>query len=256
MRVLFVWEVAGVASILAKYLRERGHICNVVMRKSYDSFGFTDFYKELSLNVSGNEFDEWVMKNAEVNDVIHVNSAYQLAYRIKKQYPDKKVILEYHGSDARLSNRSERSVYERQVDKVLVSTPDLLANVSDSIWLPLTVDFEHFAPRKHQEGAVFFKADYYNEPKDIPFTFTALDLKGKFVPYAGVPQVLEEWDTYIDIQDHIPTNKEVQAWSKMGLEALACGMKVFSYQRQMVTEFPKVHKPDNVIDLLEKIYVK
>jgi hypothetical protein len=46
MRVLHVWDQAGVSGILAKYQRSLGHVAEVVVRDGYDPAGQKKFYRE------------------------------------------------------------------------------------------------------------------------------------------------------------------------------------------------------------------
>jgi len=256
MKILFVWDVAGVSCVQAKYLRKRGHICNVMMRKSYDGFGFIDFYKEISLDADGNEFDNWAIRNAEVNDIIHVNSDYQLAYRIKKEYPDKKVILEYHGSDVRLTPIKDREMWERPLDKILVSTPDLLDYGIEKVveWLPITIDREHFKVSKHSRGALFIKPhDQELPPTDTPYNIHVVLRDVTPWKYSEMPRLFKLYNTYIDIRK----DKDVgymTALSKTALEALSTGMQVYTHDKRIITELPKWHEPETVITQLEAIY--
>src|SRR5438445_3931111 len=180
MKILFVWEVAGLGSIMSKYLRKRGHISNVIGSKNHDQCRFLEFYCQQSCD--NIDFDDKAIKEADYYDIIHVNSAYQLAWKIKHAYPEKKVVLEYHGSDARLNPRLERSRWERILDKLLISTPDLHEHVDEAEWLPIIVDTEHFKKIEHKKGTIFFKGPNYAKPKDIPFPYQTLK-SDKFVPY-------------------------------------------------------------------------
>ena len=164
MKILHVWNIAGVASILAKYqaklLRWKTW---VITRRAYDRYGLT-IYGE-ALNVSAKVFKFKTLLMSRKYDIIHVHSLDEIIPILKLLYPKKKVIIHYHGTDTR-GKWKERKNYWEKADRVLVSTPDLLQGAPNHvIYLPNPVDTELFKPMpelrrprtalyfiKHQEG--------------------------------------------------------------------------------------------------------
>lgn len=47
MKILHIWNTAGIGSILCKYLKREGIIADCVTRKQYDKFGFADYYRDM-----------------------------------------------------------------------------------------------------------------------------------------------------------------------------------------------------------------
>ena len=245
MNILHIWDQAGVACVLAKYQRKAGHNAKVIKTEADDPFGFLKFY--------GEEYVNSMTSNSHVFtefDIFHLHSYRYLAKPLKQKYPKSKIILEYHGTDARCHTLLERADDEQYCDLILYSTPDLIEWVPNGIYLPLPIDTEHFKETCHIEGSLFMKSDHYRIPALIPFPFKV----EKPVPYKDVPKVFELYDTYIDIQDNKGNVNPIEAHSKTALEALATGMKVYTYDRRMIKGLPLHHRPENVIKRLDYLY--
>lgn len=60
-----------------------------------------------------------------------------------------------------------------------------------------------------------------------------------FVPYHKVPDLLNKFEYYIDIK--VINDKVIPAMSRTGLEALACGLKVFNHELRIVERLPDEH---------------
>jgi hypothetical protein len=253
MKILFVWDVAGVSCVLAKWLRKRGHKCNVLMRKSHDTFGFLDFYEEHPIDVEGPEFDDVAVRTSGAYDIIHVNSDFRLAARIKAQCPLTKVVLHYHGSDARLNHKNIREPYEAKMDKILVSTVDLYDYVDGAEWLPNPVDTEHFKPTEHRPGALFVKASDSEELPLCPFSYHTIYRSSNPLPYKSMPSYFEGFHMYVDFKNYMDIGL-LKPLSKTALEALATGMTVYNSERVIVQGLPNRHNPAHVTDKLLEIY--
>lgn len=180
MRILHIWDQAGVACILAKYQRLQGHQSKVIRISGQDKFGIYSFYKEYVFDVKLDGFAEKCIQEAKSADVVHIHSRIDILLKLRENFGrSKKIILHYHGTDirglkrqklphrSRLSDLAIRSkiIYrkirekillkkqihikaQRLADAVIVSTPDLLQLVmKDSRYLPNPVDTDHFKPR-------------------------------------------------------------------------------------------------------------
>ena len=98
-------------------------------------------------------------------DVFHLHSYRFLAKSLKQRNPTSKVILEYHGTDARGTPAGERFDDEQHCDLILISTPDLIEWVPNGLWLPLPIDTDHFKLSEHRKVGLFMKSSAYYEPK-------------------------------------------------------------------------------------------
>lgn len=180
MRILHVWDQAGVAFVLAKYQRLRGYDSRAIMVREYDKFGIGRFYNEYVIDVPLEDFIQRSLEEAQSADIVHIHSRSDIVFRLREKFGNsKKIILHYHGTDIRgikkqkLPNRSTlsdlavRGIFayrrardtilfkkrihskaQRLTDAVIVSTPDLLPLVSSAIYLPNPIDTDHFTPDK------------------------------------------------------------------------------------------------------------
>lgn len=180
MRVLHVWDQAGVAYVLAKYQRLRGYDSKAIMVREYDKYGIGRFYNEYVINVTLEDFVQRSLEEAQSADIVHIHSRSDMVFKLRKKFKNsKKIILQYHGTDIRglkkqklphrskLSDLAVRGIFayrrardailikrrihskaQRLTDAVIVSTPDLLPLVSSAIYLPNPIDTDHFTPDK------------------------------------------------------------------------------------------------------------
>ncbi|MGC2383840.1 MAG: hypothetical protein WA631_12110, partial [Nitrososphaeraceae archaeon] len=169
LRILHIFDQAGVAFVLAKFQQLQGHESKVLTTRSSDKYGIKDFYKEyIILANSEKEFNEECLMHAESADIIHVHSRIDVLFLLRKELgKSKRIILHYHGTDIRglkkvklphkstLSDMAIRSIYsyrmmrdrlllkhrlhekaQRLCDATIVATPDLLAQVKQAIYIP------------------------------------------------------------------------------------------------------------------------
>lgn len=247
MRILHVWDQAGVACILAKYQRREGHFVTVIKRKGYDPFGIYAFYGEAELDITRDEFYEAVLQKARHYDIIHIHSIGRLVKRLKKEYPEKKIILHYHGSDLRDRLQGDGS---EPADIVLLSTPDLRQHCQHGIYLPNPVDVEHFANGQPLKGDAFTIRTHLTE--DVPVDAEIIDRQKNPVKYCDMPAFLRNYSTFIDMRKI--NGSLLQNLSKTALEALACGLTVTDYSGASLKGLPDRHHPANVVKQLEGIY--
>jgi len=180
MRILHIWDQAGVAFVLAKYQRLQGHDSKTIMVREYDKYGIAEFYNRYAIDATLQDFVQKSMDEAHSADILHVHSRSDIVFKFREEFGNsKKIILQYHGTDIRgikkqkLPHRSKvsdlavRGIFtyrrvrdailikkrihskaQRLADAVIVSTPDLLPLVSKAIYLPNPIDTEHFSPDK------------------------------------------------------------------------------------------------------------
>lgn len=179
MRILHVWDAAGVAYVLSKYQRLNGHESNVIIANDHDKYGIKRFYRDYGLTANPEEFREAYFAEAESADVIHVHSLIGIVMRLWMKYRrSKKIILHYHGSEIRrahgrqvriqsssihlsdlilnptkiasrvysyaITGKKAHILAQKLADVVLVDSPELLQFVQKGIYLPIAVDTDHF----------------------------------------------------------------------------------------------------------------
>lgn len=180
MRILHIWDQAGVAFVLAKYQRLQGHDSKTIMVREYDKYGIAEFYNRYAIDATLQDFVQKSMDEAHSADILHVHSRSDIVFKFREEFGNsKRIILQYHGTDIRgikkqkLPHRSKvsdlavRGIFtyrrvrdailikkrihskaQRLADAVIVSTPDLLPLVSKAIYVPNPIDTEHFSPDK------------------------------------------------------------------------------------------------------------
>ena len=260
MKVLHVWNTAGVASTLAKFQNKLLKWKSwVITRKIYDKYGFTIYGKTTILPSS--LFTLMVIATLRKFDIIHVHSIDTILPKIKSLYPKKPIILHYHGSEIR-NKWSLRKRYWKLADAIIVSTKDLLESAPQErvYYLPNPVDTEIFKPissLRIKNTALFI---YDNHPKykaSLEWAKSVAKKKRlklivhnravKPIKFLDMPLFLNRFEYFID-------HKWVPALSKTALEALACNVKVIRWDGRIIENLPNQHRPENVIKALIKIY--
>lgn len=260
MRILHIWNTAGVGSIIAKYMDKLlGTESLVIHRLAFDPYGVTT-YGEL-WNCGPKTFVLKALLKARKFDITHIHYFDKIVPYLKSLYSKKPIVLHYHGDDIR-RKWSLRYKYWRNADAVLYSTPDLLDDETPTyaIYLPNPVDMELFRPMlnlrstgsglyliKHQEG------EDVNWPQRVAERYCLKlhvhDLKTSPIAHSRMPYFLNRFEFYID-QNYIPS------LSKTALEALACGLKVIRWDEEIVEKLPEEHDPAKVVTKLWNIYQK
>lgn len=261
LKVLHVWNVAGVASILATYLRRRGIYANVITRHGFDPYGFSEAYPDVTTtySVRARRFYTMVVQQASDYDIIHIHTLDEMAPLVKL-CRWKPVVLHYHGSDIRSQGASlKKRVFQWFTNRILVSTPDLLEDIPSATYLPNPVDTNLFYPQPTQplhNSAVFF-LKYPDGEAELTYIqdFAAkqgLHLQtysrvgGDHVSHNDMPSLYAAHEYFLG-------RVKLPSLSRMALEALACGIKVWK-DDILLTTLPQEHQPDHVIDQLLSIY--
>lgn len=262
MNILHIWDQAGVACILAKHHRQMGHKVRILKRAGYDPFGISQFYGEPLLDMDGKAFLKYAVKEAGDYDVIHVHTLYKVIPDLRKKYRDKKLVLHYHGSEARdRKGDPVRAEAEEKADAIVGSTADLKDFVDNIVHVPNPVDTEHFAPGDGSNGKAFtiktprgdaqWVLDYLKS-NGIDLQVDVIDREANPIPYAQVPSFLRQYKTYVDIK--YIDGRLLHAMSKTGLESLACGLSVLDHELKYLHGLPDEHKPETAAGMTLGIY--
>ncbi|HIE18236.1 TPA: hypothetical protein EYP75_00775, partial [Candidatus Bathyarchaeota archaeon] len=75
MKILHVWNQAGVASVLAKYQRKQGHIADVIKRAGFDDYGIEKYYGTEIYQGQPFDFYRYAAKKSSEYDVVHIDGA-------------------------------------------------------------------------------------------------------------------------------------------------------------------------------------
>lgn len=290
MKILHIWDQAGVACIIAKYQKKMGHDVKVMRRTNYDPYGIYEFYEDVVCFTPKQEFLETCLREANVSDIVHIHSRIDAFFYLHKKMSKKpRIVMHFHGTDLRGIKQNQKiwplrnffassiknyrssiirkrstAMVEKFADKVLVSTPDLLSLVNKgSVLLHNPVDTEHFNEKQnHKSNELAFT--FATESKSVKNwiirvckkngidNLDVVDRTKSSIKYFGMPDFLREFGIYIDIL--YINNKLVKSNSKTGLESLACGLRVIDYSSEPKYGLPVEHQPVNVVQKLEIIY--
>ena len=122
-RILHVLDTAGCGTAIAHSMDKYcGTTSKVVNRKALDPFGFT----ENSWDVSPFMFAVKLIVEARKHDIIIVHAWDKCLPSLRKLYPNKFLIMYYHGSDIRLKGGwTSRRKYWWNADAIFIATGDL-----------------------------------------------------------------------------------------------------------------------------------
>lgn len=263
MKILHIWDQAGTASVIAKWQRRIGHQSIVIKNSKHDKNKVTEYYG--GILVSSKII--FILKSVILSrkyDVIHLHDAWFMPVVLKLLYPKKRIIMHYHGTMIRMGTKeTRRKIWERFVDVILVATHDLLEfkYAKQPVYVPNPVDIELFQFIKHvqnRKALIVPKKD-----QSIEDTMSLLSLHGydvqleslpkdKWVLYKDFPNMLAEYEFYVDIP--IINGKIIMVHSTTGLQALSMGIKTISPDFTMSNFLPENHRPENVVKLLDEIY--
>lgn len=263
VKILHVWDQAGVACVIAKYQRKLGHEVQVIKRNGFDKFEIMNFYNEKTIDsLIGFLFLKKVVKYTKDFDIIHVHDLYKIVPMIRKLHPKKKIILHYHGTTLRTTPEDKRKDAELKSNVVLVSTPDL-KNFVDCTYLPNPIDLEHFSPRQIKKNNKALSLMTVRESKEkllkllsknnVSVKVDFINRERNPIQYKKIPDFLSNYEYLVDLK-LVYDDKPMPAYGMIGLQALALGMKVINYEFKVAEGFPDEHDPENVIAQLMRIY--
>ena len=280
MRILHIWDIAGVASTIAHYQRKLGHDVYVHLRKSGDPFGISQYYNEVK-EQTPSQFYFWLIDNAGEYDIFHVHSTpFHVIPFLKLRYPRKKLIYHLHGGEFsfKVSKKYKlhRDLSILLADKVFVASKDMLKYSrfgKQFVWIPTPVDLEHWKNQNlNKSGSLYVQMHYVDKEASLQFAqskypelldnLTILkrqelrDGKARvldYIDYKEYPAYLNQFEYFIDVK--IINGKLIGAMSRNGLEALACGLKVFNYAGKIETVLPSEHDAKSVASYVCDQYI-
>jgi len=253
LKVLHIWNTAGVGSIIARHMDKTfGTQSWVITIGRSDKFGLTTYGE--CWDCGAKIFTLKALLISIRYDLLHIHSFDRMVPLLKIVYPKKPVVLHYHGTDIR-DRWSQRRRYWSKSDLVIVSTPDLLDGAPERvIYLPNPVDTKYFKPSGQRTigTALYFIKHHRREDVHWPREVAAhhhleLTISEREIPYSKLCEFLNEFEFYID-------RKYIESLSKTALEALACGLKVIAWNEKVVEGLPEEHTPEKVVEKLWNLY--
>lgn len=251
LRVLHVFNVAGVASVIAKYMDTVDSY--VLTRRTSDPYGYA-----VSPNYESVPDGAWLFSlrclwRTRKFDIIHIHDFDKLLPWLSRLY-SKPLILHYHGSRIKGQWR-QRQRYWKHASKILYSTLDLKQGNTPAraIYLPNPIDTNMFHrlpiwKRRHSALSMNKDLDRARATELAEQHGLILTVQTCNVPHQKMSGLLNQYEYYIDAKTTGFT------MSKTGLEALACGLHVINRHGTVIQGLPREHLPGNVVAELNQIY--
>jgi len=253
LKVLHVWDVANVASTIARYMDKcEGTESEVIVRRAFTPHGFPVYGRI----VDGGQTSFWlnVLFEARNYDILHVHDFDRIVPVLRRVYK-KPVVLTYHSIRMALQWERRRRRWSK-ANVLTVVTENLLRE--PAVLTPNPVDTERFYDRKaHREGTALY-LEYGNA------WFYAQDMAERLgleitsvprnVPFEEMPALLSNYEYLLDFRISKASPELVNTTSKTALEALACGTKVVTWEGKLLKELPPEHRPEHVARVYYEIY--
>jgi len=257
-KILHIWNTAGVASVIAKFVdRNFGTTGAVITRKAVDRVGLTTY---------GRAYDDgaarffaralWMARRA---DLVHVHSLDRIVPWVKRLYI-KPVVMHYHGTDIEGRWQEKKERWER-ADYVAVSTPNLLEGApASAVHVPNPVDTDIFKPGgagRDPRSALSFRYGMDVEAQEaagkLGLNLTLMERWS--VPHDKMPEVLSKYAYYIDMRKP-PDHVVARSVGRAALEALACGCMVVDWSGRVIEWLPRENDPSEVAAKWHGIYLE
>jgi hypothetical protein len=253
LKVLHIWDVSNVASIVARTMDMiYGTKSTVIVRKAFTFYDFPVYGKVIDSGPT--IYAIRCMLEARKYDLIHVHNFDKIVPYLKLVY-GKPVVLTYHSLTISKEWDKRRKRWSK-ADAVTVSTPNLLREGVTLI--PNPVDTSLFKPMgPHEKGtAIYLSYNAEEEARAIAEKFgLKLTIVERNIKHADMPYILSKYEYFIDIKRSPKVSKEIiKAVSKTGLEALATGTKVITWDGRILESLPEENKPENVAGAYYTLY--
>lgn len=294
LRIIHIWDNAGVAGLMSKYQRKLGHESKVFVLKR-DLYGFDDFYDETNMKnheerkknksregLKNNPLT-YLYRNLKVYyvfwkhirafkpDIIHFH---HLAY-LPLLFPFRKKLIEFHGTILR-REYADGSLNELRKVKnwffplyrmlnvhCFYSTPDLAKDIpkdNNARHIPNPIDVEHFrAYTKEIKGLALYSKNHYEQyDKDRMQRLSEKHgLVIKILDRENNDYVkYEKFPAFLSPFEYYVDRYNIPSLSKTALEFLAMGKKVVNWRNEVIEGLPTEHYPENVAKRTIEIYRK
>lgn len=262
LRILHIWDQAGMSCIWSKYLKKLGHESTVIKNAGDDPFGYFDFYHETIVNEEPRNFTQLVANMAKDYDVIHVNGIFPVIPKIREENPDTPIYLFYLGTDLRSNvNYEKRLECQKLATGIFYNDPDLINFMTkedlkmNPQYMPPCVDTEIFnenVTSNEEKLAEYLaiglsrdevpKINEHLKNHNFKANYTFLPRFESFFKYSEMPNFLSRFDGYIDIKfNKYNGEKPFNFHSTTAMQMLALGRKVLDWNCEIV----KGLKPEN-----------
>ncbi len=258
LRVLHIWNTAGVASVIAKFVdREFQTRSTVITRKAADRVGLTTYGTAYGDGAA--RFFLRALQMSRGADVVHVHSLDRVVPWVKRLY-GKPVVMHYHGTDIEGRWEEKRPRWSR-ADFVAVSTPNLLEGApAGAVHVPNPIDTDLFRPAPGPRAGGSAVSFHYGMDADAEAVAQRLGLSITWlerwsVSHDQMPQVLSKYAYYVDLRKP-PSHGVARSVGKAALEALACGCSVVDWTGGVHRGLPEENEPRSVAAKWHEVYSK
>lgn len=267
INVLHILDMVGGSSIQSHFYKKFGYGDSWVL-SSKNSHPVIKHYGEVEKFPRVRDVIWEGLKRARSSkvDIVFVHGS-EMLVPIFKIFSNKKVILQYHGSDVNDPRRSKnlfRIIARSMADAIIYNQKAHLQRIITiknvkKVYHVNAVDTELFVPKNNKKvGSVAFISGNLdkNATKKLLSKFEGIeiiDTENAKIPYEDIPDILNKYEMLVDLKitDYgllVPT------LSKLALQALACGCKVYTFEDEIKEKLPERHKPEIVMKKLYDLF--
>ncbi|MDA4120002.1 MAG: hypothetical protein OK436_05400 [Thaumarchaeota archaeon] len=257
LRILHIWNTAGVASTTAKFLdRGFGTRSVVIARKQFDKLGFTTYGTAYNDGALG--FSLRALRMSRSADIVQVYAWDRILPWLRRFSGSKPLVMYYVGSEIRGRWEKKKGRWSK-ADQVAYTTSDLsegAPQIAVQAFCPIDTDLFHPTGETRQpSSAVSIR---YGMEKETEESCRRLGLNLKLidrgsVPYSGMPELFSKYEYFIDMRKP-PGRSVVETLGKAGLEALASGCKVVDWLGNVHEGLPDENRPEKAAAKWYELY--
>ena len=267
INVLHILDMVGGSSIQSHFYKKFGYGNSWVL-SSKDSHPVIKHYGEVEKLPRVRDVIWEGLKRARSPDVdlVFVHGS-EMLVPFFKIFSNKKVILQYHGSDVNDPKRSKNifRIFARSMADAIIYNQKAhlkriitIKNVKKTYHVN-AVDTDLFvSTNDNKKGSVAFISGNLDKEatKKLLKKFDGIDIidtENAKIPYEEIPEILNKYEMLVDLKitDYgllVPT------LSKLALQALSCGCKVYTFENEVKEKLPDRHKPEIVMKKLYDLF--
>ena len=218
INLLLVNNVCNESILRLRFLRKLGYNCH--------------FMKDIS------EIKKFIHCNYDL--ILYHWYRYRHLWKFRKVFRNTPLVLHCHGSDVR--NRILEPMILELSNYITYSTPDLAINLPKATFMPRIIDTGFWRRTKPYIEGTAFHVSHTRHGHQYTAKKYAQQVADKFnldltiqhdYPYTPhqFRDVLSQYEYYIDIKEYIASGKLFNFMSRIALEALSIGSKVWYFNK-------------------------
>jgi glycosyltransferase involved in cell wall biosynthesis len=266
VKILHIWNTAGVPSVIAKTMDQLYETESFVLTRRK----FTSLHETYGKATTGGRRTFYLQLMYHIlkdYDLYHVHDVDQRVPLIKS-LSNKPLILHYHGSKIR-GKWEKRIECWSKADRIIVSTEDLLEGAPiGTLHIPNPIDLETIAPFKeipHNPGTALHTDVAQGTAQDLARKYAdkynlALSLHSRDdypMPHREYLGLMGHHEYFIDIRRQYDNPEQIYKAPSQGVfEALAMGLKVIDHNGNIIKELPESHNPHRIVSQHYNLYLE